>query len=173
MEKNRLQIIPKEAHGLIKPILTVIAKQLEKTDLKLQRLIDVCPEYSTKNAIIQSMPGVGKVVALSLLSNMPELGYLSNKKAAELVGVAPINKESGSYKGKRRIKGGRPQIRAVMLMAMMPAMQCNPVFKATYQRLLKAGEPKKVAIIACLIKMVVISNSMVRDGMHWDTGFAK
>ena len=173
MEKNRLQIMPKETHGLIKPILTVIAKQLEKTGLKLQRLIEVCPEYSTKNEIIQSMPGVGKVVALSLLSNMPELGYLSNKKAAALVGVAPINKESGCYKGKRRIRGGRPQVRTVMFMAMMSAMQCNSVFKATYQRLLKAGKPKKVAIIACLRKMVVILNSMVRDGMHWDPDFAK
>jgi len=114
------------------------------------------------------MPGVGNVVTFSLLSNMPELGYLSNKQAAALVGVAPMNRESGAYKGHRRIRGGRPQIRTVMFMGMMSAMQCNPVFKATYQRLLAAGKPKKVAMIACLRKMVVMLNAMVRDGHHWN-----
>lgn len=173
MEKNRLQIMPKELAMLIKPILTAIGHQIEKIDKKLLTLIEACPEYSAKNDIIQSMPGVGKVVAFSLLSNMPELGYISNKKAAALIGVAPVNRESGRYKGQRRIKGGRPQIRAVMYMAMMSAMQCNPVFKATYQRLLEAGKPKKVAIIACLRKMVVILNSMVRDGVHWKPELAK
>jgi len=173
MEKNRLQIMPKEIQGFIKPILTAISHQIEKTDNKLLKLIAECPEQQAKNEIIQSMPGVGKVVAFSLLSNMPELGYLSNKKAAALIGVAPVNRESGSYKGQTRIKGGRPQIRTVMFMAMMSAMQCNPIFKATYQRLIKAGKPKKVAIIACLRKMIVILNSMVRDGVHWNPDFAK
>jgi len=98
----------------------------------------------------------------------PELGYLSNKQAAALVGVAPINRESGAYKGTRRIRGGRAQIRTVMFMGMMSAMQCNPVFKATYQRLVAAGKPKKVAIIACLRKMVVMLNAMVRDGQYWN-----
>jgi len=99
---------------------------------------------------------------------MPELGYLSNKQAAALVGVAPINRESGAYKGTRRIRGGRAQIRTVMFMGMMSAMQCNPVFKVTYQRLVAAGKPKKVAIIACLRKMVVMLNAMVRDGQYWN-----
>ena len=96
---------------------------------------------------------------------MPELGYLSNKQASALIGVAPMNRESGSYEGKRMIRGGRHNIRTVMYMAMMSAMQCNPVFKATYQRLVAAGKPKKIAIIACVRKMVVILNSMVRDGV--------
>lgn len=104
---------------------------------------------------------------------MPELGYISNKQAASLIGVAPINKESGLYKGQRRIRRGRPQIRTVMFMAMMSAMQCNPVFKAQYQRLVAAGKPKKMAIIACIRKMIVILNSMVRDGVYWDENFAK
>ncbi len=173
MEKNRLKIMPKEVTMLIKPILTAIKNQIEKVDNKLLKFIEACPEYCAKNEIIQSMPGVGNVVAFSLLSNMPELGYLSNKKAAALIGVAPVNRESGRYKGQRRIKGGRPQIRTVMYMAMMSAMQCNPVFKATYQRLVEAGKPKKVAIIACLRKMIVILNSMVRDGVHWNPNFSK
>lgn len=167
-EKNRLQIMPKEVISSINPVLTVLKNQIEKTDKKLLKLIESCPEHKEKNDIIQSMPGVGKVVAFNLLSNMPELGYLTNKQAAALVGVAPINKESGTLDGKRKIKGGRYQIRTVMYMAMMSGIQNNPIFKATYGRLLAAGKSKKTAIIACVRKMVVILNSMVRDGKHWN-----
>jgi transposase len=99
---------------------------------------------------------------------VPELGYITNKQAAALIGVAPMTKESGAYKGKRVIQGGRAQVRTVLYMAMMSAMQCNPVFKATYQRLLGQGKPKKVAIIACVRKMVVMLNSMLGDGVMWD-----
>ncbi len=168
MEKNRLQIMPKAISSAIKPILTAIKNQIDKVDSKLSKLITKCDEYKAKNDIIQSMPGVGKVVAFNLLSDMPELGFLTNKEAASLIGVAPFNKESGSYEGQRNIRGGRHKIRTVMYMAMMSAMQCNPVFKATYQRLLAAGKPKKTAIIACVRKMVIILNSMVRDGVMWD-----
>lgn len=173
MEKNRLKILPKTLHGTIKPVLTVFKNQIAKIDKQLLKLIQSCDEYKTKSDIIQSMPGVGVVVAVSLLSNMPELGLVNNKEAAALIGVAPINKESGTYQGQRRIRGGRPQIRSVMFMAMMSAMQCNPVFKETYQRLVASGKPKKVAIIACVRKMIVILNSMVRDGVMWDENYAK
>jgi len=168
MEKNRFQIMPKEITSSINPLLTVINNQLIKIDKKLHKLIESCDEYKIKNDIIQSVPGVGNVVAFSLLSNMPELGYITNKEAAALIGVAPINRESGSYEGKRMIRGGRHQIRTAMFMSMMSAMQCNPVFKTTYLRLVAAGKPKKIAIIACVRKMVVILNSMVRDGVYWD-----
>jgi transposase len=168
MEKNRLQIMPKEITNIIKPILTAIKNQIEKVDNKLNKLIEKCSEYKAKNTIIQSMPGIGPVVAFNLLSDMPELGYLTNKEAASLIGVAPFNKESGSYEGQRNIRGGRHKIRTVMYMAMMSAMQCNPVFKTTYQRLVAAGKPKKTAIIACVRKMIIILNSMVRDGVMWD-----
>ncbi len=168
MEKNRTKIMPKEITSSIKPVLTALKNQIEKIDKKLLKLIESCPEYKEKNDIIQSMPGVGNIVAFNLLSNMPELGYLTNKQAAALVGVAPINRESGTFEGNRKIKGGRYQIRTVMFMAMMSAMRCNPVFKATYEKLLAAGKPKKVAIIACVRKMIVILNSMVREGVHWN-----
>ena len=168
MEKNRLQIMPKEITGIIKPILTAIKKQIEKVDDKLSKLIEKCSEYKAKNTIIQSMPGIGPVVAFNLLSDMPELGYLTNKEAASLIGVAPFNKESGSYEGQRNIRGGRHKIRTVMYIAMMSAMQYNPVFKITYQRLVAVGKPKKTAIIACVRKMIIILNSMVRDGAMWD-----
>ena len=168
MEKNRLQIMPKEITSSIKPVLTMMKNQLEKIDKKLHKLIESCDEYKIKNDIIQSVPGVGKVVAFNLISEMPELGYINNKEAASLVGVAPFNRESGSYKGKRMIRGGRSQIRTAMYMAMMSAIQCNPTFKTLYQRLVAVGKPKKVAIIACIRKLVITLNSMVRDGVFWD-----
>lgn len=168
MEKNRLQIMPKHLAMTIKPILTAFKNQIGKIENKLIQLFESCPEYQAKNDILQSMPGIGKIAAASLISNLPELGYITNKQAAALVGVAPMNRESGRYKGLRKIQGGRAQVRTVLYMAMMSAMQCNPVFKSTYQRYLAEGKPKKVAIIACVRKMVVILNVMLRDGVKWE-----
>ena len=119
------------------------------------------------------MPGIGKVAAASIISQLPELGYMTSKQAGSLVGVAPMNKESGIYKGQRKIQGGRHQVRTVLYMAMMSAIQSNPVFKTTYQRLVNAGKPKKVALIACIRKMVVILNSMLRDGVMWEAPTVK
>lgn len=168
MEKNRLQIMPKTIALTIKTILTVLKNQIQKIEENIGTLIEKCPEYQIRNDILQSMPGIGKIAAASIISNVPELGYITNKQAASLIGVAPITRESGCYKGTRRIQGGRTKVRSILYMAMMSAMQCNPVFKATYQRLLEAGKPKKVAIIACVRKMVNILNSMLRDGVMWD-----
>ncbi len=168
MERNRLQILPKNISSTITPILTALKNQLEKVEAKIEKLIESCPEYQAKNMILQSMKGIGKIAAASLISNLPELGYINSKQASALIGVAPMNRDSGRYKGQRKIQGGRPQVRTVLYMAMMSAMQSNPVFKATYQRLLAAGKPKKVAIIACIRKMIVILNSMLRDGVMWE-----
>lgn len=168
MEKNRLQILPKELISTIKPILTAFKNQIEKIENKILKLIESCPEYSAKNTILQSMKGIGKIAAASIISNLPELGYMSNKEAGALVGVAPMNRESGRYKGLRKIQGGRHQVRTVLYMAMMSAIQSNSVFKSTYQRLVAAGKPKKVALIACVRKMIVILNSMLRDGVMWE-----
>ncbi|HAS6168287.1 TPA: IS110 family transposase [Vibrio vulnificus] len=173
MEKNRLQILPRTLASSIKPILTALKNQITKVENRIEKLIETCPDYQAKNEILQSVPGIGKIAAASLISNVPELGYITNKQAASLIGVAPITRESGSFKGKRMINGGRMQVRTVLYMAMMSAMQCNPVFKETYQRLLAAGKPKKVALIACVRKMVVILNSMLRDGCMWNTDSTK
>ena len=148
--------------------LTLFKNMILKTEAKIAKLIESCPEYSAKNEILQSMTGIGRIAAASIISNLPELGYINSKQASALIGVAPMNKESGRFKGHRKIQGGRPQVRTVLYMAMMSAMQSNPVFKATYQRLLAAGKPKKVAIIACIRKMIVILNSMLRDGVLWE-----
>lgn len=167
-EKNRLQIMPKATQASIKSVLLTIKKQIQKMDDELAELIESCPEYKAKSDLVQSMPGIGKVSAATLISYLPELGLLNSKEIAALVGVAPMNKESGRYKGKQVIQGGRRQVRTVLFMAMMSAMQCNPVFKRTYNRLVEAGKPKKVAIIACVRKMIVILNSMVKDGVMWE-----
>jgi len=169
MEKNRLQILPKNLNSTIKPVLTVLKNQIEKVENKIAELIESCPDYQEKNDILQSMKGIGKIAAASIISNLPELGYINNKQASALVGVAPMNKESGRYKGMRKIQGGRSQVRTVLYMAMMSAIQSNPIFKETYQRLVALGKPKKVAIIACLRKMIVILNSMLRDGTKWQS----
>ena len=167
MEKNRLQIMPKELHATIKVMLITMKKLISKIEEKLITLIEDCPEYQEKNKILQSVPGIGNIAAASIISNVPELGYITNKQAASLVGVAPITKESGRYKGKRVTQGGRAQVRTVLYMAMMSAIQCNPIFKATYQRLVASGKPKKVAIIACVRKMVVVLNTLLKNGTHW------
>ncbi|REL35730.1 IS110 family transposase [Thalassotalea euphylliae] len=173
MEKNRLQSLPKSLSMTIKPILTAFKHQILKIEKKLVELIESCPEYQAKNTILQSMTGIGKIAAASIICNLPELGYVTGKQASSLVGVAPMNRESGRYKGQRRIQGGRHQVRTVLYMAMLSAIQSNPVFKDTYQRLVVAGKPKKVAIIACIRKMVVILNSMLRDGVMWEAPRAK
>lgn len=173
MEKNRLQAMPKTLAGTINPILTVLKKQIQKTELKIMKLIESSPEYQIKSDLLQSVPGIGKVAAAALISNVPELGYITNKQASALIGVAPINKESGRSRKKRFIRGGRSHVRAVLYMAMLSTIQCNPVFKATYTRLVNAGKPKKVAIIACVRKMVVTLNSMLREGAMWDPTLAK
>lgn len=168
MEKNRLQSLPKSLAMTIKPILTAFKNQITKIETKLVELIESCPEYQAKNLLLQSMTGIGKIASATIISNLPELGYMTSKQASSLVGVAPMNRESGRYKGLRKIQGGRHQVRTVLYMAMMSAIQSNPVFKETYQRLVAAGKPKKVAIIACIRKMVVILNSMLRDGVMWE-----
>lgn len=167
-EKNRLQIMPKSVQPSIKAILTVLKKQIQQMDDELAQLIQHCPEYKAKSDLVQSMPGIGKVSAAALISYLPELGLMNSKQVAALVGVAPMNKESGRYKGKQVTQGDRHQVRTVLFMAMMSAMQCNAKFKIVYERLVTAGKPKKVAIIACVRKMVVILNSMVRDGVMWE-----
>ena len=171
MEKNRLQILPQNLAMTIKPILTAFKNQIAKIEKKIVDLIESCPEYQAKNTLLQSMKGIGKIASASIISNLPELGYMTNKQA--LVGVAPLNRESGRFKGQRKIQGGRHQVRTVLYMAMMSAIQSNPVFKANYQRLIAAGKPKKVALIACVRKMVVILNSMLRDGVMWQAPTAK
>lgn len=172
MEKNRLSIMPKELRTSINTMLKSIKAQIDKIDAALDAMIAQADDWNEKNEILQSVPGVGKVMAYTLLSDLPELGTLNNKEIAALVGVAPINRESGRYEGLRRIRGGRHQIRTVMFMAMMSTIQCNKKFKDYYERLRAAGKRPKVALVACMRKMIVILNSMVRNGTAWEGNMA-
>ena len=128
------------------------------------------PEFPVRFRVDQltSVKGVGKVLAYTLLSDLPELGSLNRKQIATLVGIAPMNRGSGRHKGKRYIRGGRHKVRTVLFVSIMSAIQCHPKLKPMYERLVAAGKPKKVAIVACMRKQLTILNTMVRNGAYWD-----
>jgi len=133
----------------------------------LDQLIMESKEWREKVALLTSVPGVGNVMAYTLISDLPELGKVNRKEVAALVGVAPITRESGNWKGNRYIHGGRARVRTVMYMAMLSTIQCNPVTKAYYEHLKAAGKKPKVAIIACIRKLIVMLNTMVKNNEPW------
>ena len=151
----------------IQPILKAIQKEIERIDQKLDKLVDAIPQWREQRDLLMSAKGVGKVVAYTLMSELPELGKLNRKEIAALVGVAPMNRDSGSYRGKRRVSGGRSKVRTVLYMSMWSSIQYDPKIKATYQRLIAAGKPKKVALVACMRKQLIILNTMMKNGTHW------
>lgn len=168
MQKNRLQRMPKTVHKSIRNILSSITKEIASIDRQLDKLVAEIPHYQERVNQLVSAKGVGKVLAYTLLSELPELGQLNRKEIAALVGVAPMNRDSGKHKGKRKIRGGRHKIRTVLFVSMLSAIQCHPTIKPMYQRLVAAGKPKKVAIVACMRKQLIILNTMVRNGTYWN-----
>jgi len=172
MEKNRDGIMSKAIQRSNQRIIKHLQKEIDWVETKLDKLIEETPDWSDTLKILLSVKGVGKVLAYTLLSDLPELGQLNRKEIASLVGLAPVNRESGAYKGKRRIRGGRTKIRTVMYMAMMSTIQSNPKFKREYQALVAKGKPKKVAIVACMRKMITILNTMVKNGEVWNEKLA-
>ncbi len=129
--------------------------------------------WREKDDILRSVPGVGELLSLALLAQLPELGTLDRRQVAALVGVAPFNRDSGTLRGKRRVWGGRARIRAVLYMGALVASRFNPVIRDFYQRLLAAGKPKKVALTACMRKLVVILNSMLKWRSPWSAQHAR
>ena len=172
MEKNRYSILSKEIKRSNIRIIKVFQKEIDRVEKHLDILIEETPDWNKILTILLSVKGVGKVLAYTLLSDLPELGQLNRKEIAALVGLAPMNRESGIYKGKRRIRGGRARIRTVLFMAMMSTIQSNPRFKRDYERLIGKGKPKKVAIVACMRKMITILNVMVKTETMWDEKLA-
>jgi transposase len=172
MEKNRLQILPKALHRSIKTLLRSLQTQISTITKQINEAVMQVKHWRTKTEILTSVPGVGKVLAYTLLSDLPELGKLNRKEIAALVGVAPMNRESGSWNGKRRIRGGRHRIRTVMFMAMLSSIQCNPVFKRFYEHLKAQGKLPKVAIIACMRKLIVVLNTMLKNETRWGENMA-
>lgn len=148
-------------------LIKILDKEIEWVNTKLTKAVGEVTEWQRLYEILSSVPGVGDGVAYTLMGELPELGSLSNRQVAALCGLAPFNRDSGTMRGKRRIRGGRAPIRTVLYMAMMSAIQHNPVMKRFYHSLVNAGKHKKVALTACMRKMVTILNAMVRDDRLW------
>jgi transposase len=172
MEKNRLQILPKTLHRSINSLLKMLQSQVKTITQQIDQEVAKVDHWRIKAEILTSVPGVGKVLTYTLLSELPELGSLNRKEIAALVGVAPINRDSGKLNGKRRIRGGRHRVRTVMFMAMLSSIQCNPVFKRFYEHLKAQGKLPKVALIACMRKMIVVLNTMVKNQEPWRKNMA-
>ena len=136
-------------------------KDLRETLLRI-------PVWRQKDDLLRSVPGVGEQISVSLLAYLPELGSLDRKQIAAPVGVAPINRDSEIMRGRRTLWGGRSRVRAALYMGTLVATRYNPVIRVFYQRLLAAGKAKKVALVACMPKLLIIINSMVKSGRHWD-----
>ena len=168
MQKNRLIRMPKTVQKPIRNILKKIAEEISVIDRQLDQVIAEIPQFQARVDQLISAKGVGKVLAYTLLSELPELGSMNRKQIAAIVGVAPMNRDSGKHKGKRKIRGGRSKIRTVLFVSMLSAIQCHPKLKPMYQRLVAAGKPKKVAIVACMRKQLIILNTMVKNGTMWD-----
>jgi transposase len=172
-EKNRTGT----AHPALQKRLTQHIRWLEKelahTHDEMDRQIKQSPIWRAQDELLRSMPGVGPVLSRTLIGNVPELGRLTTKEIRKLVGVAPLAWDSGKYRGKRFTWGGRAPVRAVLYMAALVAVRFNPVIRDFYERLLGRGKEKKVALVACMGKMLGILNSMVRHGTYWDPNYAR
>lgn len=148
-------------------ILHALDEQIAAIDQQLADAIDADEEWRTRAGILRSVAGVGAATALTLIADLPELGQLDHKPLAKLVGVAPLNRDSGKFRGRRTILGGRATVRAALYMAAFNAIRCNAQLKHFYQRLRAAGKSYKLAITACMHKLLTILNAMVRDNVHW------
>ncbi len=168
MEQNRIQVMPAFLRGDIRRSIGGLQRQLHKLDERIRTLSEQVEAWRERRQIMESMPGVGITFSTTLLSDLQELGTLNQKQIAALVGVAPMNRDSGKMRGKRRIRGGRAHVRTVLFMATLCAIQHNPVIRSFYQRLLAKGKNRKVAVVACMRKMIVLLNAMVRDGTRWE-----
>lgn len=167
MEKNRLPSAGQRVRKDITAHIAWLTKRLKDVDGDLQSAIAASDFWRIKDDIIRSLPGAGKVLSTTLLASLPELGTLNRRQIAALVGVAPFNCDSGTMRGSRHIWGGRASVRSVLYMATITAIRCNPVIRDFHGRLRAAGKKPKVAITACMRKLLTILNSMVRSNTPW------
>ena len=166
-ELNRQHKAPTALAATHRRMLKVLDKEIAWVNEQLDKAVSAISEWQQTYNIVMSIPGIGVGVAYTLLGELPELGKLTNRQISALCGLAPFNRDSGNMKGRRRIKGGRAPIRTMLYMAMLSAIQHNPVMKAFYQHLVAQGKHKKVALTACMRKMMTILNAMVRDNQEW------
>jgi transposase len=174
-EKNRLSglVGPRRVPRVVASVERVIktlTKELEKLDDELKTRIEESPVWSAKDKLLQTVPGVGPGTARALLADLPELGSLGRKQIASLVGLAPFNRDSGTLRGRRAIWGGRASVRSALYMAVVASLRCNPVMSAFFSRLTAAGKPGRVALTACMHKLLGILNAMVKTNRAWAPG---
>jgi len=170
-ERNRLGQVfgqgKRPVRKSLKAHITYLERELRMTDTGLGEMVRRSPAWRERDDLLQSVPGVGRVVSLTLLAELPELGRLSRRAIAKLVGIAPLSRDSGTLRGRRFVQGGRASVRAVLYMGALVATQRNVLIRAFYLRLLKAGKPKKLALVACMRKLLTILNTMVRTRRPW------
>lgn len=166
-EQQRLGTTPLALRPRVEAHLTWLRTERDALDRELQQTLRTSPLWRAREHLLRSVPGVGPVMALTLIAELPELGQLNRKQIAALVGVAPLNWDSGRLRGRRGIWGGRARVRAVLYMSALVASQHNPVLRPFYERLLAAGKLKKVALTACMHKLLIILNALVRQGVTW------
>ena len=167
-ERNRLNRARPPVRPQVQAHVNWLKRELSKLDDDLTSTIKDSPIWRPKDRTLKSTPGVGKVVSFTFLADLPELGTLNRKQAAALVGVAPLNRDSGLFRGRRTVWGGRARVRSALYMATLVGTRHNPVIKAFYHKLCSAGKPKKVALVACMRKLLLILNNMMRNGTLWD-----
>lgn len=167
-EKNRLQTTHLESVGQrVQYHIRRLEQELAGLEEELDRIIRESPLWREKDNLSRSVPGVGPVLSITLLGDLPELGTLSRQQIAALVGVAPLNRDSGRFRGKRMVWGGRARVRAALYMAALSATRYNPIIKVFYQHLCGVGKAKKVALTACMRKLLTVLNSMVKHRQIW------
>ena len=167
-EKNRLGFALKPVQKGIQKHIRWLERQLADVDADLDSRIRKSPVWAAKSDLLQTVPGVGPNLSRTLIAELPELGLLSHKQIAALVGVAPFSRDSGIFRGKRMIWGGRAPVRSALYLSVWSASRWNPVIRLFYDRLRAKGKPAKVAQVACMRKLLTILNAMVRDGRQWD-----
>ena len=167
-EKNRMRTATRRIRPKVQEHIRWLEESLEGLDQDLGDFMRSSPMWNDKDELLRSTPGVGPVLSMTLLSDLPELGALNRSEIAALVGVAPFNRDSGTLRGKRKVWGGRGQVRAALYMAALVATRYNPVLRDFYQRLCAAGKPKKVALTTCMRKLLTILNVMIKNNRHWN-----
>lgn len=173
-EKTRLQQArSRQVRNGIQRHIRWLERELHDVERNLTDSVRQSPLWRAKDDLIQSVPGAGRVLSFTLLADLPELGRLNGKQIASLVGVAPHPADSGTIRGKRITSGGRASVRQVLYMAALAAARFNPVFRAFYQRLVSSGKPPKVALVACMRKLLVVLNAIVREGVPWHPATTK
>ena len=166
-EENRLSTAPKPIRRRIEVHLRWLKQELKRTNEELEQIVQESPIWREKAALLRSVPGVGPTLSVTLLAELPELEHLNRKKLAALVGVAPVNRDSGTLRGVRTIWGGRSGVRTVLYMATLCAVRFNSTIKVFYERLRAKGKPKKVALTACMRKLLTILGAMLRNRTPW------